>query len=269
MFSISSIIFLILSSNSPRYFVPATALAISRDIICLFCKFLGTSPFSIKTANCSIIAVFPTPGAPKSNGLFFVLRQSISSILFISSSRPITGSISLALANLFKFTPSCSINNFFSFLLFFSYILLVNSSYMLSKSRFILINILIAIPSPTSNNPANKCSTVTIPLLLSLLSIIAFSITFFNRGVYRKNSLFLLPFPIMLIISFLNLLYVRLYFSNLFVKSFLVCNIANTRCSVPTYGCFNSNISNFALIIISCASSLKLLIILSPFKSIL
>ena len=62
-----------------------------------------------------------------------------------------------------------------------------------------------------SNSEENKCSGVTSPLLLSLLSSIAFSITFFNSGVYNKNSLFLVPFPIISIICFLKLLYVKLY----------------------------------------------------------
>ena len=59
--SISFNIFLTLSSNSPLYFVPATVLAISKLIILLFFKHLGTSPMLINLLNSSTIAVFPTP----------------------------------------------------------------------------------------------------------------------------------------------------------------------------------------------------------------
>ena len=109
--STSLIIFFILSSNSPRYFVPATALAISREIIFLFWSCLGTFPFSINIANPSIIAVFPTPGFPNNRGLFLVRRQSISSIFLISFSLPMTGSISLFLAFCVRFIPSSSIKS--------------------------------------------------------------------------------------------------------------------------------------------------------------
>jgi hypothetical protein len=40
-------------------------------------KFSGTSPFTIRCAMPSAIAVLPTPGSPTSMGLFFVLLERI------------------------------------------------------------------------------------------------------------------------------------------------------------------------------------------------
>ena len=64
------------SSNSPRYFVPATKLAISSEIKRLFFKPSGTSPSAIRRANPSTMAVLPTPGSPIRTGLFLVRRLS-------------------------------------------------------------------------------------------------------------------------------------------------------------------------------------------------
>ena len=79
-FSISVIIFFILSSNSPRYFVPATALAISKDIIFFPFRLFGTLFSMINLDSSSTIAVLPTPARPINKGLFLHLRQSISII---------------------------------------------------------------------------------------------------------------------------------------------------------------------------------------------
>ena len=84
--------FLSLSSNSPRYLAPAIKAAISSSQMVLSFKLLGTSPFTIRPARPSIIAVLPTPGSPIKTGLFFVLRDKIRVIERISSSLPITGS---------------------------------------------------------------------------------------------------------------------------------------------------------------------------------
>ncbi len=80
------------SSNSPRYFAPATKAPISSSQIVLFFKLLGTSPLTIRSASPSTIAVFPTPGSPINTGLFFVFLDKIRMTSRISSSRPITGS---------------------------------------------------------------------------------------------------------------------------------------------------------------------------------
>ena len=96
---ISSITAFILSSNCPRYFVPASISAISKDIILLFARRSGAFFEAITCANPSIIAVFPTPASPTRTGLFFDLLHKICNMRSISFSRPITGSK----------TPSCAI----------------------------------------------------------------------------------------------------------------------------------------------------------------
>ena len=64
------------SSNSPRYFAPATIAPRSSAIRRLFLSDSGTSPSTIRCASPSTIAVLPTPGSPISTGLFFVRRES-------------------------------------------------------------------------------------------------------------------------------------------------------------------------------------------------
>ena len=80
------------SSNSPLYLAPATRAPISSENICLLLRFSGTSPRTIRLANPSAIAVFPTPGSPISIGLFLVRLLNICNTRRISSSRPMTGS---------------------------------------------------------------------------------------------------------------------------------------------------------------------------------
>ena len=84
------------SSNSPRYFAPATKAPKSSSQIRLFFKLPGTSPLMIRCARPSTIAVLPTPGSPIKTGLFFVFRDKIRIIFRTSSSRPITGSTLLS-----------------------------------------------------------------------------------------------------------------------------------------------------------------------------
>ena len=105
LFLISSRTFFKRSSNSPRYFAPATREAISSSQIFLSFKLLGTSPFTIRRASPSTIAVLPTPGSPIRTGLFFVFLDNILVILRISSSLPITGSIFPALTSLMILRP--------------------------------------------------------------------------------------------------------------------------------------------------------------------
>ena len=102
-----------LSSNSPLYLAPAIKAPKSSSHICLFFKLLGTSPFTIRAARPSTIAVLPTPGSPIKTGLFFVLRDNILVILLTSSSLPIIGSIFLFLTSSMIFLPYFS--NTFSF----------------------------------------------------------------------------------------------------------------------------------------------------------
>ena len=81
------------SSNSPRYFAPATIEPMSSAMTRLLRRPSGTSPSTMRRARPSTIAVLPTPGSPMSTGLFLVRRESTWMIRRISSSRPITGSI--------------------------------------------------------------------------------------------------------------------------------------------------------------------------------
>ena len=71
VFRSSSMIFFRRSSNSPRYFVPATSEPMSSVRTRLFSSVSGTSPATIRWARPSAIAVLPTPGSPISAGLFF------------------------------------------------------------------------------------------------------------------------------------------------------------------------------------------------------
>ncbi len=80
------------SSNSPRYFDPATSAPRSSDRSCLPFSASGTSPLTMRSARPSTMAVLPTPGSPISTGLFLVRRASTWMVRRISSSRPITGS---------------------------------------------------------------------------------------------------------------------------------------------------------------------------------
>lgn len=80
------------SSNSPRYFAPATIAERSSETSRLPRSETGTSPATIRWARPSTTAVLPTPGSPISTGLFLVRRESTWITRRISWSRPITGS---------------------------------------------------------------------------------------------------------------------------------------------------------------------------------
>ncbi len=80
------------SSNSPRYFAPATIAPRSRLMSRLSRSDSGTSPSTTRWARPSTTAVLPTPGSPMSTGLFFVRRESTCTTRRISASRPMTGS---------------------------------------------------------------------------------------------------------------------------------------------------------------------------------
>ena len=115
-----------LSSNSPRYFAPASNKPRSSIRITLFSNDRGTSLFTILWAKPSIKAVLPTPGSPISIGLFLVLLDKTWMVLRISSSLPITGSNSLFCAfwvtlivyfsNALKLSSEFSLSDFPSFL---------------------------------------------------------------------------------------------------------------------------------------------------------
>ena len=60
------------SSNSPRYFEPASSAPMSSAQTRLPFRPSGTSPATMRCARPSTIAVLPTPGSPIRTGLFFV-----------------------------------------------------------------------------------------------------------------------------------------------------------------------------------------------------
>ncbi len=96
------------SSNSPRYFDPASNDPMSRAITRRSRSDSGTSPATIRCARPSTIAVLPTPGSPISTGLFFVRRESTWITRRISSSRPITGSSLPSRASAVRSRPNFS-----------------------------------------------------------------------------------------------------------------------------------------------------------------
>mmetsp|Transcript_702 Transcript_702/g.2019 ORF Transcript_702/g.2019 Transcript_702/m.2019 type:complete len:401 (-) Transcript_702:52-1254(-) len=95
-----------LSSNSPRYFVPATNKAISSVCTRAPFNFLGTSPSAIFWARPSAMAVFPTPASPTRHGFDFRLLNKIWTALAISSLLPTHGSSSPSRANAVRSTPT-------------------------------------------------------------------------------------------------------------------------------------------------------------------
>mmetsp|Transcript_1043 Transcript_1043/g.3425 ORF Transcript_1043/g.3425 Transcript_1043/m.3425 type:complete len:227 (+) Transcript_1043:1787-2467(+) len=104
----SSISFFNRSSNSPRYFVPATSRPMSKVIMRLPSRVSGTSPPAIFCANPSAIADLPTPGSPTRHGLFLVLLPKICVTLMISLSRPMHGSSLFSSACFVRSLPNSS-----------------------------------------------------------------------------------------------------------------------------------------------------------------
>ena len=80
------------SSNSPRYFDPASKLPISNPQTSKFCKNLGTLLSLISVARPSAMAVLPTPGSPTISTLLLKRLANTVTISSSSVSRPITGS---------------------------------------------------------------------------------------------------------------------------------------------------------------------------------
>ena len=104
----SSMIFLSRSSNSPRYFVPATSEPMSRVRTRLSARVSGMSPLTMRWARPSAMAVLPTPGSPMRAGLFLRRRERIWTTRSISFSRPMTGSSLPARAASVRLMPSWS-----------------------------------------------------------------------------------------------------------------------------------------------------------------
>ncbi len=96
------------ASNSPFMLAPASSAPTSRLISRTSASLGGTSPCAIASASPSTTAVLPTPASPVSSGLFCRRRSSTSIIVRISSSRPITGSISPSRARAVRSVQYCS-----------------------------------------------------------------------------------------------------------------------------------------------------------------
>ena len=95
-----------LFSKSPRYLVPATTEAMSRDMMRFLARTGDIEPSAILRAMPSTIADLPTPGSPMSIGLFFFRRPRISITLDISLSLPTTGSSFPSVAALVRSVPN-------------------------------------------------------------------------------------------------------------------------------------------------------------------
>ena len=162
----SSMIFFSRSSNSPRYFVPATSEPMSRVRTRLSVSVSGTSPETMRCARASAIAVLPTPGSPISAGLFFVLRPRIWMTRSISFSRPMTGSRVPARAASVRLMPSWSSVGVFDgrFVSWAGAVLeLWLRTWMtwwrtLSRLTPRLSSTPAAMPSPSRTSPSSRCS---------------------------------------------------------------------------------------------------------------
>ena len=106
----------ILSSNCPRYFVPATSEARSRVKTLLLNKALETLRCTMRNASPSAIADLPTPGSPIRIGLFFLRRLRICEILSSSFSRPTIGSSLFSSAAFVRSRPKLSSTGVFDLL---------------------------------------------------------------------------------------------------------------------------------------------------------
>ena len=94
------------SSNSPRYFEPATSAETSSVMRRLLRRMSGTWLATMSWARPSAMAVLPTPGSPRMSGLFFWRRERICMTRSISEARPITGSSLPSRAFLVRSVPN-------------------------------------------------------------------------------------------------------------------------------------------------------------------
>ncbi len=165
-FLISSITFFSRSSNSPRYFAPATMAARSRVTTLLSLSISGIFPSTILWAKPSTTAVLPTPGSPIRQGLFLVLLLSTCITRSISSSLPTTGSSLFSDASSVRCLPNLSKVGValglkppgFTSPIPCSLSLFITCCLALFKSTFNSVSILAATPSPSLISPSNKCS---------------------------------------------------------------------------------------------------------------
>src|SRR5471032_1340606 len=90
------------------YLVPASSAPMSSENTTAFARISGTSPWVMRQARPSAMAVLPTPASPTSSGLFLRRRHRIWITRSTSSSRPISGSILPSAADLFRFCVNWS-----------------------------------------------------------------------------------------------------------------------------------------------------------------
>ena len=94
------------SSNSPRYFEPATSADTSNVMRRLLRRMSGTWLATMSCAKPSAMAVLPTPGSPRMSGLFFWRRERICMTRSIYEARPMTGSSLPSRAFLVRSVPN-------------------------------------------------------------------------------------------------------------------------------------------------------------------
>jgi hypothetical protein len=166
---ISSRIFFSLSSNSPRYLVPATSAPMSSVSTRLLSNDSGMLPSTICWASPSAIAVLPTPGSPIKAGLFLVRRLRIWMTRSISISRPITGSSWFLRASSVRSRPNWSRSGVLEGFLGAGS---ASSTVLSCSSRSISARTLsrvaprssrtcAAMPSPSIRRPSSRCSVPT------------------------------------------------------------------------------------------------------------
>ncbi len=103
----------ILSSNSPRYFVPATSEGREISMTRVLPSSSGKLPFAMSCAKPSTTPVFPTPGSPIRIRLFFRLCSRTRVIATSSARRPIRGGKAPAAASAVRSRPNRSSAVFF------------------------------------------------------------------------------------------------------------------------------------------------------------
>ena len=174
------------SSNSPRYLAPAPSALKSSATTCLPARVLGTSPRTIRCANPSTMAVFPTPGSPIKTGLFLVRRLKTWMTRRISSSRPITGSSLPCAASWVRLRPYFS--NAWYFPSGFSSVtrceprMEVSACNTFSRVSPASLNTCGTSPSLILNMASSRCSTLRYSSWKVLISLQASSSNLRRRG---------------------------------------------------------------------------------------
>ena len=240
---------LILSSNSPRYFEPATMPDRSSVKTRFPWMISGISPSAIFNAKPSTMAVLPTPGSPIRHGLFFVRRLNICTKRSISRSLPMTGSSfplrAYSVRSLLYWSNTgvvdlllfilCIRNSFFA--VFISCPAAINESiYNFCRLIPTVPSKRTAIHSVSFNSAISKCSVPASSVPKCSASCTLCSITLRTRGVKSPFSLVSTPAADLSISCIISS---RLSALTAFSRSTsaatpFVLISANSKCSVPT-----------------------------------